>query len=301
MNKWFIIINPKSGKHFAEKQKNKLLLSLKQLKLPYEIAYTKYATHEIELVNKAINNGFYKFISVGGDGTLHHIVNGVMMQKKISIDKIEIAVIPLGTGNDWIKQYNIPNNIDKAIQVINANNTVKQDIGKIEINNKTVYFNNSSGIGYDGFVVSKINKKFGISSYFIASLLSIFKYKKSILKFSFNKQEITTKTLMATIGLCRYSGGGMQLTHLPNPNDGLFDVTIIKDISFFSMFLNVKKMYNGKLDVHKKVTSFKTSEIEINIIEGEKPFVQADGELLGQGYFKVLILKSALRFVALSY
>jgi len=297
MNKWFIIINPTSGKGFAKKQKAKVLSLLNQLTLDYKIAYTKYAKHEIELVKEATKNGFHKFISIGGDGTLHHIVNGVMIQNEIPKNKIEIAVIPLGTGNDWVKQYNIPSNIEKVIEIINTNKTVKQDIGKIEIGKEIVYFNNSAGIGYDGFVVSKINKKFGALSYLIASLVSIFSYKKSTLNFSFNDNKFTTKSLMATIGLCKFSGGGMQLTHESNPKDGLFDIMIIKDISVLSLFLNVIKMYNGKLNQHKKVETYKTPAIKIKVINGEKPFIQADGELIGQGDFNVTIFEEVLSFV----
>ena len=295
MDKWFVIINPKSGK-YSKKIKN-LLFLLNELTLPYEIHYTAHKNHEIALVNKATKKGFNKFISVGGDGTLHHIVNGVLMQECIPVEKIKIAVIPIGTGNDWVKQYEIPQNIFSAIKIINANKTVRQDIGKIVKGSKIIYFNNSAGIGFDGFVVKKINKKYGALSYFIASIISIFSYKKSTLKFSFNNQEIVAKTLMTTIGLCRFSGGGMQLTHQPDPNDGLFDVTIIKNISIFSLFLNIKKMYNAKLNQHKKVTSFKTESIKIKLISGDKPYVQADGELIGQRDFTVTILKNAIQFV----
>jgi len=87
-------------------------------------------------VQNAIQQGFRNIISVGGDGTLHNIVNGVMMQRYVKSSDITIAVLPIGTGNDWIKTYNIPNNIKRAIDIISERKTILQDIGQIESSRK---------------------------------------------------------------------------------------------------------------------------------------------------------------------
>jgi YegS/Rv2252/BmrU family lipid kinase len=298
-NKWFIIANPTSGKGFVKSQRAKFLQQLSLLDLPYEVVFTEYSKHEIELVQNALKIGFRKFISVGGDGTLHHVVNGIMLQNSVDVSEISIAVIPLGTGNDWIKHYNIPNQIEKAIQIINVNKTITQDIGKITIEDSVTYFNNSAGIGFDGFVVNSLKKykKFGSASYLIASIMGFLTYKKSTLKLQYNNKILNSKMLMLTIGICKFSGGGMRLTSQPNAQDGLFDILAIKNISMWSLILNIKKMYNGKLGQHKKTETDKSSEIQIEFIKGELPYIQADGELLGQGSFNVSLLKNALNFV----
>lgn len=298
---WVIIINPISGKHFAQKHKEKLMKELNQLRLGFEMDYTTYSKHEIVLVQQAIKNGYRKFISVGGDGTLHHIVNGVLLQNEVPATDIEIGVIPLGTGNDWVKQYKIPNNIKKAVHIINQNKIVKQDIGQIKINNKTIYYMNSAGIGFDGFVVNSLKKykKFGVAPYFIASLMGFLKYKKSTLKFSFNDKEIISKTLLAAFGICSFCGGGMRFTHQVNTADGLFDITIVKNISMLTLIWHIKKMYNGKLYQHKMVETAKTTKIIIEVVNGEKPFIQADGELIGQGDFSIQLIPKAINFVVL--
>ncbi len=297
--KHFIIINPTSGKDFTKKQNAVLLKKLSALHTDFEIAYTAYTRHEIELVQQALKKGFRKIISIGGDGTLHHIVNGILSQNEISPTKIQVAVIPLGTGNDWVKQYNIPSNIDKAITIINKNKIVPQDIGQLVCNKKTTYFVNAAGIGLDAFVVNSLHKykKFGSASYFIASVMGFLHYKKKKLTFYFNEQTVSTKVLFAAIGICSFSGGGMRFTHNVNPKDGLLDISMVKDIRILSFIWHIRKMYNGKLHQHPKVETAKTNEIKITSAKGLELFIQADGELIGQGDCNIKIIPKALNFV----
>jgi len=91
--------------------------------LPFDFISTEYKHHEELLVQNAIANGYRKFFCIGGDGTLHHMVNGIMKQRHTASNNILIAVIPIGTGNDWVKNYNISSNPEKAVQII-LNNTI---------------------------------------------------------------------------------------------------------------------------------------------------------------------------------
>jgi YegS/Rv2252/BmrU family lipid kinase len=237
---------------------------------------------------------------VGGDGTLHHIVNGLMQQTSVENKYLKLAVIPVGTGNDWVKTYNIPKNIKKAIAIIQKENSVLQDLGYIQLHqsNKTKYFNNMAGIGFDGFVVNSIYKykKYGSLAYLIGTIVSFLNYKKSSLTIKFDKTKISSKSLLAVVGICKFSGGGMQLTQNVDYKDGLFDVSIAKNFKFLSILLNIRKFYNGKITDHKEVDTYKTSQIDI-FSEDLKTFIQADGELIGQGGFKATLLPNALRFI----
>ena len=165
---WFIIVNPYSGNRNISEQWKEIKQLLNTKKINFSFAFTQFSKHEIELVDKAIQNGFRNIISIGGDGTLHHVVNGIMQQRYVKTSDITIAVIPQGTGNDWIKTYNIPNDIEKVIEIISKKKTILQDIGVLETENKTVsYFNNVAGLGYDGYVVNKLKtlKRFGSIAY----------------------------------------------------------------------------------------------------------------------------------------
>ena len=298
-NSWFVIANPKAGnKNFSASWK-KIVDNLNLNKIDFSFSFTQYSKHEIELVQNAIQKGYRNIISVGGDGTLHHVVNGIMLQRYVKSSEITISVIPLGTGNDWIKTYNIPKNIEKAIALICLKNTVLQDIGQLTLTDSTThYFNNVAGLGYDGYIVNKLQKlkRFGPIAYLLSGLSGLLLYKKTNFIIEFNNQKIETTCLMTLFGICQYSGGGMQFTKDVNTTDGLLDITIAKNLTLFDLIFNIKKLYNGAIVHHKKVATYKTTIIKVTP-ENTFTFIQADGELIGQGAVDVTIIKKAINFI----
>jgi len=299
-NTWYIIINPTSGNNAAKKKWKKIVTYLDFYNISYFATFSQYKDHEGELVNDAIQKGYRKFISVGGDGTLHHIVNGIMVQKIVEVAELKVAVIPIGTGNDWVKTYRIPKNIRNAVSIIAKENSIKQDIGHLQLleTTQSVYFNNVAGIGFDGFVVNNITKfkKYGVMAYLLGTITSFMRYKKTILTIKFNTQEISTQSLLTIVGICKYSGGGMQLTSDVNTRDGLFDISIAKDFKFLNMLLNIFKFFNGSIVKHKEVEIYKTAQIQITA-KDEKTFIQADGELIGRGGFQATVIPKAICFI----
>jgi len=299
VNSWFIIVNPIAGNLKFSTVWKKIQLLLDVRKINYSFAVTLYSRHEVELVQNAIQKGFRNIISVGGDGTLHHVVNGIMIQRYVKSSDITIGVIPLGTGNDWIKTYNIPNNIEKAIELIHHKKTILQDIGVANTeNNKVSYFNNVAGLGYDGYTVNKLKKmkSFGAVAYLLSGLAGFLFYKKTIFKINFNSKSIETNCLMTMVGVCKFSGGGMQFTKDVNTTDGLLDITIFKNLNIFDLISNIKKLYNGHIVHHKKVETYKTNLITV-IPRTSKTYIQADGELIGVGKVTFKIISKAINFV----
>jgi diacylglycerol kinase (ATP) len=295
---WFVIANPTSGNRNFSKLWKEIQQSLKNKNLDYSFAFTQFSKHEIELAQNAIQKGFRNIISVGGDGTLHHVVNGVMLQRYVKSSDITIAVIPLGTGNDWIKTYNIPNSIEKAIEIIHQKKIGLQDIGLLQTTHKTTYFNNVAGIGYDGYVVSKLAslKRFGFIAYLLSGLAGLFFYKKGVLKIIFNNETLEEKCLMAVFGICKYSGGGMRFSKELKMNDGFLNITIFKNISVIDLIFNIKKLYNGQIVNHYKVATYKTKQITV-LPKTIKPYIQADGELIANGDVTVTIIEKAIQFI----
>ncbi|MDE1205482.1 diacylglycerol/lipid kinase family protein [Tenacibaculum larymnensis] len=299
-NSWFVIVNPVAGNGKFNKYWSDIQQELKFNNITYEYTKTEYSNHEKLIVQQAIKKGYNKIISVGGDGTLHHVINGIMSQNTINSKEITVAVIPLGTGNDWIKTYNIPKNIKASVNLIKQENTVFQDIGYLELANTTSYFNNVAGIGYDGYVVNKLNKlkRFGPIAYLLSGIAGLLLYKKTTFKIAINNKIIETKCLMTLFGICKYSAGGMQLTDFKDSNNGLFDITIAKNLSFLDLLFSIKKLYNGKILQHKKVETHVTNSLLITPQnKNDLSYIQADGELIGKGEVKVSIIKSAIRIV----
>jgi len=299
-NTWFIIANPTSGnKNFTKSWTDiKQLLQKENISFSYEL--TTHTGHEEKLVLKGIKKGYTRFISVGGDGTLHHVVNGIMQQKEVATIKITVAVIPLGTGNDWVKNHQISKDFKESIQLIQQGKTSLHDIGFLELENTSRYFVILGGIGYDAYVVHKLNtlKRFGSIAYLLSGISGLLTYKKSNFKIEINQQIIETSCLMTVFGNCKYTGGGMRLVDYKSYSDGLFDVSIFKNLTFFDLLIHLKKLYNGTIIHHKKVLILKTDKITVTPLNKNNiPFVQADGELIGTGKVTVRLLKKVLNFI----
>ena len=300
LNSFFIVINPSSGNTNFKKSWETITHFLKLKNINFSYSFTEYSKHEVILVDKAIKQGYRNIISVGGDGTLHHVVNGIMKQRYIKTSKIKLGVIPLGTGNDWIKTYGIPFSIKESINIIISNKTIYQDIGYINmLDNKIEYFNNLAGIGYDGYIVNKLTslKKIGSIAFLISGLYGLFFYKKKKYEIKINNISLNKKCLMILVGLCKYSGGGLRVTKNPNPKDGLLDITLVKNFSFFELLFNIPKLYNGKIVNHKKVSTFKTKKIIVKNISNNNSFIEADGEIIGINNFNISIIPQAIQFI----
>ena len=299
-DKWFLIVNPTSGSFSGKRKWKQISTEFEAQHIQFDFEFTTKPQHECELVVQALMKGYRKFVSIGGDGTLHHIVNGLMQQKTVPKQDLKVAVIPLGTGNDWVKTYKIPKNIKKAVAIIKSEHTVLQDIGTILLLNeaKTVFFNNVAGLGFDGYVVKRNERlKFlGAASFLISTVLSLASYKATSFTIETTQQKLTTKSLLTIVGICQYSGGGMQLTKDVNPVDGLFDVSVAKHFTLFNLLRNVFGLFNGSITNHALVETFKTNEVTITTSE-PAVFIQADGELIGTGGFTATILPKSLRFV----
>ncbi len=299
--KWFVIINPTSGNGKAKKKWPEIKGLLELHGFDFKFAFTEYSKHSIALVKKAIENNYTNIICVGGDGTLHNIINGIMSQNKISSDLINVGMIPIGTGNDWVKTHQISQDINTAIKTILKGNISKQDLGKIKIKSQSqnpIYFNNLAGIGFDGYVSSKVHalKYLGSLSYLFAAVIGLFHFKNFNSSVQINSKMYSNKTLMILIGLCKYSGGGMQLTESPNAFDGLFDISLAKNLTKIEIIKNLGRLFNGKIVYNKKVSTFKSNSIIIDVHQNESLCIQADGEIIGSGSFNVSLIPKAFSF-----
>lgn len=298
---WFVIVNPTSGNGASKKHWPEIKNLLEKNLFEFKFAFTTHSKHSIQLVHDAIEKKVRHFICIGGDGTLHNIVNGIMTQNEVPSCEINVGVIPIGTGNDWVKTHNIPNDFEAAIKKIKENNVVTQDIGKMVVannENTPVFFNNLAGVGFDGLVVSTVEKykRFGALAYLYSSIIGLFSFKNFNATLSVESETVSGKNLMILVGLCKYSGGGMQLTKNSNPLDGLLDITIAQNLSKFEIIKNLSKLFNGNITNHKKVKTLKAASVAIQINEEELPFIQADGELIGKGNIKVSIITKAFSF-----
>jgi YegS/Rv2252/BmrU family lipid kinase len=303
-NRWLAIVNPNAGVKKCEKDWPRIARALEKNEIVFDPVFTSQRGHAISLVHEYIEKGYRKIISVGGDGTLNEVVNGIFRQKSVPTSDIAIAVISVGTGNDWVRTYHIPGDYDKNAALIKKENTFIQDAGMVSFigaeGPRSRYFINMAGLGFDGLVAQKTNadKELGKSNalgYVKNIFLSLFAFNSVQTRIVVDELEMNHKIFSMGVGIGQYNGGGMKQAPNAVPDDGLFDLTLIKDMSKWSVVANVNRLYNGTIGRHKQVELHKGRKI---IIEPVTPvLLEADGESLGQSPFTFVLIPKSLKVV----
>jgi len=306
LDKWMVFVNPHAGTNKGERDWGKIYDILYSSQIKFDFVFTKHKEHATALTTKYIKKGFRKFLIVGGDGTLNEVVNGIYFQKNIPTKDFLLAMIPVGTGNDWCRMFNIPFNYKKAIKVIEHGQIFTQDIGKVSYYQSNIskhrYFINVSGMGYDAVVAAKTNKdkelgKGGVLTYLKNLLTSLIFYKHSNIRIEIEEKNdfCECEAFSLSVGICKYNGGGMKQLPDAIPDDGLFDLTLIKKLSKFSVLKEVKNLYDGSFTKHPKVQTFRGKTIKIE--STPEINLEADGESLGHSPFQFEIIPESLRVV----
>ncbi len=286
---YLIVLNPTAGGGRAEKKWNKIAEELDLQRISYHLKRSEYSGHILAIVREAIQQGYRRFIAIGGDGTVNETVNGIFSQTEVPTEKITLTCIPLGTGNDWAKTHRIPTNIKEVIGMIKRQNILIQDIGKISFYKEgqkcQYYFNNVAGIAFDGFAVFQtlsMNKRGAFTKIFYLWLVIklLWKYKASEFSLQSDTFSYTGNVFCINVGICKYSGGGMQTVPLSVPNDGLFDITIIEAMPRLRLLWEIRRLYTGSVYECPKILHKRTSAVSITAPEPNKD-LEADGEWLG--------------------
>jgi diacylglycerol kinase (ATP) len=304
--KWLVILNPNAGGSLAGKEWPHIEKELLSQGFNFELVKTEKPMHAINLTEIKLKEGFRKIIAIGGDGTLHEVVNGIMKQNFVNTDEILLAMISVGTGNDWIKTHLISPDYKVAIQQIKNGNTIKQDVGKIVYKNggpnpEVRYFINSVGIGFDARVVEYImpNKQKGQSNksdYVVGLIKSLFTNKNILTRLQLDNETIHAKIYNLTVGLCKFKGGGFKMSPHAIPNDGKLDITLACRITKGKLIANLPKIFGGKVDQIKQFEFFKVNDL---MLHPSGPIcTEADGEFLGHHPLQVTVIPNKLWLIS---
>lgn len=304
LHKWYIIANPAAGSGQVKKSWSAIQAALHQYHFDYEVVFTTKIGHAIELAQQGIKAGYRHIMGVGGDGTNHEIINGIMMQQIVPSDEITYTLLTVGTGNDWVKTYKIPSNFKKWLPLIKQSKTTLQDIGWVKYHldgqPQERYFTNVAGLAYDGFIgeyiarnKDKITNQF---AYLKCVLQCLSAYELSKARITFDDQVIEDYFYTIAVGICRYSGGGMQFVPQAIPDDGLLALSYATSLSKLRVVLNTPRFYTGTIGKIKEVSLHQAKRIKIEALAAPV-LLEADGEFLGETPVEFEILPKALKIV----
>jgi len=294
-----LIVNLTAGGGKPNHHLKTVLKYLKENGLNFKVCITSHQGEAVKLAQKAADNGAELIVSVGGDGTVNEIVNGIMKSK----NNPSLGIIPLGWANDFIKSTNIPSDIIEAYKILIKGKTKKIDIGVI---NNQVYFANICGIGFDAEVARLANQLKNrhpnwntLSAYVyvlatVRKLLSPFSYHN--VKIKFNGQEIHSKILFIAIGNGKIYGGRFNITPKAILDDGLLEVCVVEKMGRFKYLSIIPKVFKGTHASIRGINFYRAKEVVIQ--SSEPALAQVSGEVIeGQKKFIITLLPKSLKLI----
>ncbi|MCK4274753.1 MAG: diacylglycerol kinase family lipid kinase, partial [Dehalococcoidales bacterium] len=249
----------------------------------------------------AAADGYDMVVSVGGDGTINEIVNGLYAAGNIK-DAL-LGIVSTGTGGDYIRTIGVPRRYEEACRCFLQPKKLTVDLGVIEYvsdgQRAERLFVNFAGMGFDAEIVQRTTQQFkalgSLPSYLAGLLATLMSYRNRDISLVVDGEAVDMRVCTVVMNNGRYGGGGMFTAPDASINDGYFDVMIIGDMSKPDLLWSLPRIYKGTHLTHPKVTMKKAKEIEIR---SAKPMqLQADGELLGQVPARFRILPSVLKVI----
>lgn len=303
--KWFVIVNPIAGSGRGLDDYPLISKLLRDNGIRCEAVFSEHKYHATELTVSAIEAGYRHIIVVGGDGTLHEVINGLFIQRHVDAAEVTIAVIAVGTGNDWIRMYGIPRRYAEAIRAIKEGYTFLQDVAEVEYEESMYrqkrYVANVAGVGFDATVIaacqhSKLKGRMGKSIYLWNLIRCFFKHKSTGVKIWIDDRLIFNNLVFSiAIGICKYNGGGIQQLPDAVADDGLLDITIIKPLHWWHVVFRIGRIFNGRIYSIGHVRHAQGSKVRIES-SPEIP-LEVDGELLGGSPVEFRVLHRDVRVI----
>ena len=303
--RWFVIVNPVAGSGCGLVDFPQISKLLRDNDIVCEPVFTEHKCHATELTVAAVNEGYRNIIVVGGDGTLHEVVNGLFIQKQVAPSEVTVAVIAVGTGNDWIRMYGIPKHYSEAIRAIREGYTFLQDVA--EVGYEEAHYRqkrqmaNVAGIGFDAAVNHiyqhlKTKGRTGRGIYMWSMARAFFSYKSTGVKIWVDDRLIYNNLLFSiAIGIGKYNGGGMQPLPAAVADDGLLDITMIKPLHWWHVLFRLRRLFNGTIYSIGHVMHAQGRKIRIES-SPEIP-LEVDGEWLGVSPFEFCVEHRMVRVI----
>ncbi|XP_048634787.1 sphingoid long-chain bases kinase 2, mitochondrial isoform X1 [Brassica napus] len=269
-----------------------------------------FSYHHVALY-QAIRDGADAVIAVGGDGTLHEVVNGFFWEGKPvgnlnseTSHSAALGLIPLGTGSDFARTFGWKNDPCEAVDRIAKGIRSRVDVGVIDQEGRdSHYFINVADVHLSakaGFYASKY-KKFGSLCYVIGALQAFMGHDNRDMRIKVNggEWEVYPQVTALCVGNAKYFGGGMKITPNASPGNGNLEVVVLQDFKWYDFILKLHKLYNGTHLSVNNVSSRSVQSIEVEeVSESGSIYVQSDGEHLGFLPRKFQVLPGAIDMIS---
>ena len=286
-----VILNPKAG---SVKDLDLILKQIDRFR-PALVHVTPRKGAAKILAGEAIHQGCDYIVAAGGDGTLNEVINGVAKHAS----KIQIGLLPLGTGNDFARCLNLPAGVDENIDILMAGATKPVDLVRVK-STRTRFFVNVSAGGFSGLVDEKltprIKRTWGPLAYVRSAAAALPKLRAYRTTVRFGPDEAVAHDLYnVVVANGRFVAGGLPIAPEADPSDALLDVILIPQRPAAEIALLTAKILLGKHLKDDFVTFRRAPKVSIESRPGM--WFNVDGELVGNAPAEFEIIPNALHFV----
>jgi YegS/Rv2252/BmrU family lipid kinase len=292
-----VILNPKSGGGRAGRLRAEIERELSARGVDVVMHETRAAGHARELALHAVTDGAALIAAAGGDGTIHEVANGILCGGRA----VPLAVIPIGTGNDFAKLVPGARKRAGAYDIIAHPAFHDFDVGLARWTGGTEYFVNGMGTGIDVEVVRQIlrlPRLPGPLKYLLGLLRALAVYRPITVRAKLQAEVIEHSVMMFAIGNGVCQGGGFYLTPHARADDGRLELCVVQEIALWQVALVLPLVLRGTHGRHPAVTMRGFASLQFETTGTAPLFFQLDGELrepAGARSLEIEVMPGALR------
>ena len=312
MSKTLLVLNPMAGHGASLKMFPQVESALRNAGMEYDTVHTRASLHAVQIAWEAPAQGYERIIAIGGDGIVHEVVNGLLRASNEG-ETIALGIIPLGTGNDFIKSLppalspgQTRDDWQDAIPRIVGGKTMLVDVGKITGDLPAPghphpqYFTNGTDVGFGARVAKAVRgiSLTGTAAYLMAIMQVLVDYNLPHIRLTLDSGdviELDTTLTAVTNGRC--FGSSFWLTPQADIQDGMLDVVTAKALGRVGILQIIPQLMKGTHLNHPAVTFRRARKV---ILEASAPMIiEADGELpfLEARRLEIEILPQRLRMI----
>jgi len=280
-----VIANPKSGRGKVAARLPEIERILRSEGLDYRTVQTTQPGHATEVARAALKAGERYLVAVGGDGTVHEVVNGMLEGDQPIVADAVLGVVPAGSGCDFVKSFGLPGDAIRAARHLSGGDVRRTDVGKVTFGagpaQVTRYFLNIAEVGLGGSVVARASRLTGWpgpARYFTGFWLTLPGFRPATVRLEADGQEFYGRAHNVVVANGRYYGGGMHISPRSVPEDGVLDVLVMVGPKS-EAFTLLPKVYRGTHLPHRHIVELRGGRVRV---EADAPLaIEADGEILG--------------------
>jgi diacylglycerol kinase family enzyme len=305
---WHFLLNPAAGRGKALRRWQGWLPQLRRVLPNMVVSESTAAPGMAALAEATVRAGANYLVGVGGDGTHHDILNGIVAAG--GLGRVVYAPLPLGTGNDWVRTLKTPRRIGPWLVMLSQQQTMMHGVGVLmylppstafapaAAPTKTRYFLNVAGMAYDAEVVRR-SETVRFKHRWLYPFMTLFYlrgFSPPTVRVEYGGERFEGPVHTINLGIGRYSGGGMRLVPQADPTSGWLALTIARQLPVWKIILSSWRFYTGTIGGLREVTTTRAKSVRISLLAGSN-LLEADGELLGGGPVVAGLVAAGFRVV----